>query len=319
MNNNPFSNNQNTNPNQNSDIPKNNLDYEIGNFLKADYCEIETDQTIIKKSLYSVLFYAAMFLILGSFVIVILQQFYISTHNITEAMLKPEYIHYDKITSEITNFSSAYGNFFIYLISLIVVVLLMHPSIKKDLIQTRKMGVGTVLKYCLIGYFIFMACSFIGNILITIIGSILNISAESGNEQGIIDIMTSGTGNLIIMSVATVVLAPFLEETIFRKGLFNLLSKKLKPIWVIIISGLIFGSIHIIDPVILEIMNLAKGGSVKSLIYEFSYIFVYGIMGIAFGLVYQLSHRNMVVTVILHMINNFISVLFTIAEIYNFV
>lgn len=317
MNNNSFSQNNTDSKTIILDEYNTNLDEEIGTFLKIDYCKDNIDKKVHDRSLYTVLFYALMFLFLGSFIIVILQQFYIETHNITKEMLDKNYIYYDQIVSKIENFSSAYGNLLIYLITLAVVLFLMFDSIKEDLIKTKRMGTKNIIKYCLIGYLIFITCSFIGNIFITYVGEILKIQAEPGNEQGINDIMASGTTNLIVMSIATVVLAPFLEEIVFRKGLFNLLSKKFKPIWIIIISGLIFGSIHIISPVILELNKLAQGtGGINYLIYEFSYLFVYGAMGIAFGLIYQLSHRNLTVTIILHMINNFISVLYTISEIY---
>lgn len=309
MDNNSFNNSENNNS-------RPNLDQELATFLKTDYCEIESDPEIKKNSLKTVIFYILMFLFFGSFILLLLQQFYISTHNITSDMLKKDYIHYDKVISDITNFSAAYGNLLIYAISLTVILFFMHKALKKDLIETRKIGVGSILKYCLIGYAIFIFCSYLGNAIITGIGNLLNMSSEAGNEQGIIDIMSSGTNNLIIMSISTVLLAPFLEEIVFRKSLFNLLSKKLKPIFVIIISGLIFGSIHIIDPVITAFQSISTNG-VKPVIYEFSYIFVYGLMGIAFGIVYQLSHRNIIVTIILHMINNFLSVLLTIIELYD--
>lgn len=297
-----------------------NLDEEIGTFLNDDYCHDVIDPNVHNKSLYAIIFYALMFLLLGSFIILLLQSFYISTHNITSEMLNESYKYYEQIKFEISSFSSAYGNLLIYLITLIVVLILMFDNVKDDFIKSKKMGAKQICKYCLIGYLIFITCSFCGNMIITFIGNILKYSSESGNEQGIIDIMSSSTTNLIIMSIATVVLAPFLEEIVFRKGLFNLLSKKFKPIWVIIFSGLIFGGIHIIDPVILAIQKLALGqASFKPLIYEFSYLFVYGFMGIGFGLIYQLSHRNLIVTIILHMINNFISVLLTITEIYQLI
>lgn len=304
------------NNNQNINNQKVSLDQEIANFLKTDYCENEFDSQKKSKSIYAILFYALMFFLLGSIVVVILQQFYIQTHNITDNMLDKNYVLYDRVIEKINNFSSAYGNLFIYIITLVVVLIIMKGYFKKDLIETKKFGFGRIIKYCAIGYVIFLGCSFIGNLFITIVGELLNMSAESGNEQGIIDIMSSGTSNLIGMSIATIILAPILEEIIFRKCLFNLLSPKFKPIWIIIISGLIFGSIHIIDPTILAIMDFAKNtGNFKSIIYEFSYLLVYGVMGISFGLVYQLSHRNLVVTIILHMINNFISVIYTIVSI----
>lgn len=309
MNNNSFQNNEKNNSKQN-------LDQELATFLKDDYCEIETDPLIKKNSSIAIVFYALMFLFFGSIIIVLLQRYYISSHNITSNMLKEDYIFYDKIVSEITNFSAAYGNLLIYLISLVTVIILMRKAIKKDLIETRVMGAGSIVKYCLIGYVIFIVCSYLGNMIITLIGSLLNMSSEAGNEQGIVDIMASGTTNLIIMSISTVLLAPFLEEIVFRKSLFNILSKKFKPIVVIILSGLIFGSIHIISPVISAISSISVNG-VKPVIYEFSYLFVYGLMGIAFGIVYQLSHRNIVVTIILHMINNFLSVMLTINELYS--
>lgn len=284
-----------------------------GEFLKREYCQVENDQKILNNSIFSLIFYFAMFFFLGSIVIIVLQQIYISTNGITKEILTEGHPLYLQTIDNINNFSQAFGNLSIYLISAIVVVILMRKAIIKDFQFLKQKSFLWVLGCIGLGILIFWICNFVSNIFIMI----LNIEQEAGNEESIVNIMTSSSVNLIVMSLATIILAPILEEIIFRKCLFNILGKKLSPIWVILISGLIFGSIHIISPVIEAITNVMTNDAKPiTIFYQFVYLFVYGLMGVGLGFTYQYSKRNLVPCIIVHMINNFISVLFTIIAFY---
>lgn len=87
--------------------------------------------------------------------------------------------------------------------------------------------------------------------------------------------------NTVLLFVAVAVIAPLIEELLFRGLLQKSLANKL-PVWAaIIISALIFGSVHMdyyaMPPLVL--------------------------MGAIFGLIYHLT-GSLRVTVLLHMVNN---------------
>lgn len=283
------------------------------NFLHKDYCQENLDQKTIKASSRTVIIYALMFFVLSSVIIILLQQLYVSINGITAEMLNDNHPLYNETISKISAFAGSFGNLITYIITTILVVIIMKESIKKDFNNLLINRGSWVVNCVLMGFVFFWIANFIASNVIAIIG----IQDEAGNEQGIINMMMSNPVNLIAMTIATVLLAPILEELVFRKCFFNFFSKKLSPIWVVIVTGLIFGSIHIIDPMIGATIDFANGsGKAIDILYQFSYIFVYGGMGIAFGLTYQYSKRNIIPCIILHMINNFISALFTVFTIY---
>lgn len=113
--------------------------------------------------------------------------------------------------------------------------------------------------------------------------------------------ISSGILPFIIMIFITVVAAPIVEELVFRKSFFAL-SKK-KGIACILISGLLFGLIHIAESVVVEAAGLivqAEGYSITNIIIEFINLISYVASGIAFGIVYKKSNYNIWVTILIH-------------------
>ena len=280
-------------------------------FLDEYYAEIETDPFVLYRSKITLIYYFITFFAAASIVVLLLQQVYMSIYKITPDMLLPSHPLYQETYNKIVYFSSATGNLLVYLISAIIILYLMSKPFLNDFRKLKDENFGSILKYIIVGYAFYWLANFIATMIIII----FKIDQEAGNEQGIIDILNSGTWNFVCMSIATVILAPILEEIVFRKCMFNLLSKKFKPILVIILSGFIFGSIHVISPII-EAISLVAAGDAKpnKILIEFIYLFVYSSMGIALGAAYQYSKRNIIPVIILHMFNNFMSVLMTISE-----
>ena len=50
----------------------------------------------------------------------------------------------------------------------------------------------------------------------------------------------------------------------------------------------------------------------SSVLTQFLYLFVYSAMGFGLGLAYQYSKRNLIPVIIVHMFNNFLSILITV-------
>lgn len=83
------------------------------------------------------------------------------------------------------------------------------------------------------------------------------------NEQVVRQLLDTNT---IYMIFSAVIVAPIIEETLFRKVIFDLTKNKN---WFVIISGVLFGASHII-------------GSAESF-YSWLYIIPYTSLGIAFA------------------------------------
>ena len=110
------------------------------------------------------------------------------------------------------------------------------------------------------------------------------------------------------MVITTIVFAPFVEELIFRKVLCEVIEqKKYLPSWfIIILSGFLFASIHVIIPMISALIG---GNGIWSALSEFLYIIPYLTMGIALSFVYYRSNKNIWVVITIHAINNLFALL----------
>ena len=123
---------------------------------------------------------------------------------------------------------------------------------------------------------------------ISIVYQILNITGQSDNESLLTLMMDSDAKILFLITI--VIIGPFVEEVLYRKLIFDTVEKtfKLKPIFAIVISVLIFALIHVSDA--------------ENIIYVFQYI----AMAIPITLSYHLSKNNLFVSYGVHVCNNLI-------------
>lgn len=277
-------------------------------FLDDGYAYIDNSNKTKSRTVTSIFIYFLLFFVISSFIILGIQAIYMANSGFSIEITNPNSPYYNEVfTKEMTYFSSALGNFVIYLIGTIVIFCIMGYTLMNDLRALRWEKFITFVKYVFFGYVFF----YIANIIASIFSLIL--PTEAGNEQAIVEILTTNRTNLIFMAISTIVLAPILEELIFRKCFFNLFSRKFGPTMTIIFSSLLFGAIHIVNPVIEAILVAAQDPSKASLILvEFAYLFVYSLMGVGLGMAYQYSKRNIVPVILLHMFNNFMSVMSTL-------
>jgi uncharacterized protein len=100
--------------------------------------------------------------------------------------------------------------------------------------------------------------------------------------------MPDTIANMVMLFFAVAVLAPVLEELLFRGLLQNALKHKL-PIWgAIIVSGMIFGAVHM----------------------DYHAFPALAVMGMAFGLLYHLT-GSLRLTILAHVLNNAAALAFT--------
>lgn len=172
----------------------------------------------------------------------------------------------------------------IYLIStsliyLIFVIIVYKNELKKDLSDFKKNGLNLFIKY--------LPIYIVGILAMGISNSLLyNITDMqiSNNEQSVREYIKLFP---IYMSFSTVIYAPIVEEITFRKTFRNIINNKYI---FIIISGIIFGLIHI------------TGDSNN--INDFLMSIPYMIMGFDLAYIYYKSN-NIFTTISIHSFHNF--------------
>ena len=126
----------------------------------------------------------------------------------------------------------------------IVSILLCWDVLKENQNEEGKSLINRILKYC-IKTFVFFIGFFIVKIIIAIVVTVLlnifhcNVTPEN---QALVEQIARSYP--IGMLISTVILAPVLEELIFRGSIRRIISNK---VLFVIISGIVFGLIHVTD------------------------------------------------------------------------
>lgn len=183
-----------------------------------------------------------------------------------------------------------------YIILLIVFPLLFFTIFKEDLEKFKKTPLKNVL-IVVIGFILM----YVLTIIVNQIFEYFNFPLSSQNQDSIENVLKSNLAPIVIITV--VVLAPFVEEVIFRKMLFGTCETtfRLKPIVSVILSTLIFSLIHVSE----EVTNVFSGASPIYLVA----ILLYLPLSLILSLSYKLSNNNIFVVILIHLLNNLLSVL----------
>ena len=200
-----------------------------------------------------------------------------------------------------SNLGAAYrasANAIIYIFIFIVLIYLNKDYIKADYNKYSNQGMLTrnVLLFAILSYVL----TIVASIFQQRITSGLDIST-SENQSSINSILDYLPGVLIFAPI-TIVIAPIVEELIFRKSFFNVFKNK----WIaLLISTFIFGTMHVTTTYTLLI---SKGYTImQSLNYTFGFGLSYYAMGFSFGFSYIKNDKNILVPIAIHMANNFLA------------
>lgn len=172
----------------------------------------------------------------------------------------------------------------IYLIStkliyLLFVIYIYRKELKEDLSKLKGNYISNINKFIPV-YIIGVVLMAVSNILI----SNLTGSSLSGNE---VAVRNSIKLFPIYMTFSTVIYAPIVEEITFRKTFKNIIKNKC---FFIILSGLIFGLVHISSPFGIN---------------EYLMTIPYILMGMALSYIYYKSD-NIFISMSLHALHNLI-------------
>lgn len=191
-----------------------------------------------------------------------------------------------------TNFSNIYS-FVIYIVFTLIMMVLMKPSLKLDL-PSFKEEKATILNRVLSGIVTIFAINIVTNIIVTVLTAILGVSSDISSNQLSIN-RSLASPFMILMIFTAVILAPIIEELVFRKAFFGLIKN---PKIALIASSVCFGLIHVTT-------ELTQGNLLGTFIAGLSYI----AGGISLGLIYMNNKKNIYIPIIVHSAYNLIGML----------
>ena len=184
-------------------------------------------------------------------------------------------------------------NTFIELIMFVVVLLFYKKYLKKDLVLfklNKKDYIKKIISYFLIFLIVKYGVALFSSLLLVMLGSDL---VTSENQETVVTLAKTLP---FMMMISTSLLAPFVEEGIFRLGIRKVINNKYL---FILVSGLIFGFMHIF-PTELPLY--------VALIESLNYV----TMGLLLAYIYN-ETDNIYVVVIIHALNNLLSMLMILA------
>ncbi len=183
---------------------------------------------------------------------------------------------------------NAYLNLIFDLIMVVLVGWILKDTLIEQWHDFKKDLKGNLIYGGLIGVAIIYGVGFLGGIITLILGA--NVSSE--NQQLIESIISVYP---VIMAISSVILAPILEEMIFRCIVFGWLYE-FNPKLAHLFSGFVFGFVHIM-------MSVLSGN-----MSEWIQIFTYFFMGMGLSYLYE-KKNNIFVPMLSHGIYNLISIL----------
>lgn len=197
-----------------------------------------------------------------------------------------------KTKQTFTPTASIFVNFIIYIIATIVIIVLTYNILIKDFKSLPK-GLET-LGLVLLGVVIMYGANFISGMFSLVVKVATKDNSITSINQFMITKQFSSKFSFVAI-ISIVILAPLVEELIFRKAFFTAIKNQ----WLALaISSLIFGLIHVTGE--------------SSLLLIFTNIIPYLISGVALGLIYIKNKHNIWLSILAHAIINGISVLLII-------
>lgn len=205
---------------------------------------------------------------------------------IASAIIKFCIIQFSLVLDETT--VVAYLNLLLDLVFALIILLIFKDSLIeqwKDFFKEKK---ENILYGFVIGFVMLFVASIVGGLLSMAFGA----QTDSQN-QAVIENLAQA--HPVIIVITSVILAPIVEELLFRGTIFGWLYE-LHPMIAHLGSAFLFGFVHIMDAVL--------SGNYQ----EWYQIFAYFLMGAVLSFLYE-KRNNIYVPILSHMMNNLISIL----------
>lgn len=242
----------------------------------------------MKQNIIILSIYGAGFLLLNAVIVLLV-------------VLNPDLITNEEAFTQLGITSNSLFYFTIFLTLILVFRKYLGEQLKDFFVRWKKTVPVVVIGILLIYLFI---------MVIGILFTLLGVDSTAQNQDQINAMLESASPFQLFMLLAFItVLAPVVEEIVFRKGVYGIvgtISMKLikhkdafidtkkahtiASVIAIIISSLLFGAIHSLDV----------------------FILLYATLGSALAIVYFMSNKNIYTSILVHMIYNTISIVITL-------
>ena len=166
--------------------------------------------------------------------------------------------------------------------------LIFHSYLKKSWDHMKGKWLKQIGYACTAG----IAKFYFFNVVSSLIILLINPNSSSANQEAIIEMAASSP---IFMLITTVLLAPFVEEMIFRVGIFQMFYHK-NRILAYLLGSLSFGFVHIM------------GGLFMGDFTQILFLLPYSLLGYALCNIYE-KRDSIFVPMIVHMLNNLVAMI----------
>ena len=240
-----------------------------------------------------ILIYILFFFILSALITYLVAYIYSNANNVDYEQIKASFTmkteEFKDLSPDILKANAVtqgFSNFIVYFLAGSIIVFFTRDEFKKDLFKFKEKKNF---------YLWFIPVAVISFVLICYLIDLLfkQITPSSENQQQIMNIIKNG--GAIPMIITTIILAPLLEELVFRKCIFSLCGKN-RIVLAYIASIILFVLPHM----------LSTRGDIGTWILQcIPYIVAAGL----FATIYHLSGFNFYVTLLCHMANNILAVI----------
>jgi membrane protease YdiL (CAAX protease family) len=187
---------------------------------------------------------------------------------------------------------SAVFNLVFYIALATGIITIAYTYLKDKEVPRIKDNVNGFIGYSVGGFFMLYASQWLAGML----GMIFKWVDTSANQEGLVDIAGDSMISVISLVIFAVLLAPIVEELVFRKAVYDLVLPSIRPVGAILVSAALFAGVHVIGE---DFTSIASLGAVVP------YLF----MGIALGYLYHVSKRRIFIPIAAHMLWNLLAVM----------
>ena len=268
---------------------------------ERDQMNLYVEAPYKKRSILAIVYYALVFYIISEVASFVAIQIYLGVNGFSQDIINPNSPMYNQdVYNHMASILNLVLQVVIYGIGTIGVVIFMWKPFMEDIKKTNK----KVFAYGAMG----LGLAYGGNVIATIILEVLGVTEIKGtasNQEAINSMFDQPWWGLILLFIVIVILAPIIEELVFRKAIFTVIKNKNLALAV---SSLVFGALHCVSTAIIVLQTCFQGeASYLDFIIELIYILPYSLMGLGLGLCYIKGNRNIGTSIFAHMLNNGIS------------
>ncbi len=201
-----------------------------------------------------------------------------------------DFVTYENTVAVSTPFGTSLLSFVVYLTMLPILWVILKTDLMEDWLEIKLIK-SKWFAIVAVGYLYLIAGNLISNVLSTLLSDLFAIGiSTSYNQIAVIESLRSN--GAVFMIISAIIMGPIVEELIFRKSLFGLISNEKIAL---VFSSVLFGGIHLLgeDSILHAIVN----GS------------AYVILGLVFGIIYIKNDKNIWAPIAVHILSNTIAIL----------